>query len=146
MIDDFRPLMTNHKVTTIQGYFLVLGAAEGQLRTEVLPAATGARSSGSGGTSAGLPAARAFSRAWPTMSKDMAPMIGTMADNVANYRAVDALPPFWLFPWFFVLPGLAIIALSLFAVEPARPSAAPVTAQTTDAAASHRPAAERSIS
>ena len=42
----------------------------------------------------------------------MAPMIGAMADNLGNYAAVKALPPFPLFPWFFVLPGLLVVAFA----------------------------------
>ena len=103
MIDDFRPLMTDAKVTKVQGYFLTIGAGEGQLRTEVVPA----QPAGS------LPAVERFSHDWPTISKEMAPMIGTMADNVGNFKAVDALPPFSLFPWFFVLPGVLIAGLAL---------------------------------
>ena len=112
MIDDFEPLMTTRKVTTVQGYFLVLGAAEGQLRTEVLPALASGPA-GSATSSAQFPALGAFSRDWPRISNEMAPMIGTMADNVDNYAAVRALPPFWLFPWFFVLPGLLIMGLAI---------------------------------
>lgn len=107
MIDEFRPLMTDQRVATIQGYFLTLGAGEGELRTALLPAVDA-----SGPPGARLPAARAFSAHWPKISEDMAPMIGTMADNVDNFGAVDALPPFWAFPWFFVVPGLAIAALA----------------------------------
>lgn len=107
MIDEFRPLMTDQRVATIQGYFLTLGAAEGELRTQLLPSLDPADPSGPS-----LPAARAFSTHWPTISEDMAPMIGTMADNVDNFAAVDALPPFWAFPWFFVVPGMAIAALA----------------------------------
>ena len=36
-LNDFRPLMTTAKVERVQGYFLVIGAGEGALRTEVLP-------------------------------------------------------------------------------------------------------------
>lgn len=102
MIDDFRPLMTTEKVTAIQGYFLSLGAAEGELRNDVLPTRT-----------AELPATQHFVDAWPRISFDMAPMIGTMADSLDNFAAVDALPDFWLFPWFFVLPGVLVAGLSL---------------------------------
>ena len=42
-------------------------------------------------------------------------MIGAMSDNVANYRAVAALPSFSLFPWFFVLPGLLVVGLTVAA-------------------------------
>ena len=88
----------------MQGYFLTLGAAEGQLRTEVVPA-----------TRNTLPAVEQFSRDWPRISNEMAPMIGTMADNVGNFAAVVALPRFWLFPWFFVVPGLLVSTLALAA-------------------------------
>jgi hypothetical protein len=42
-------------------------------------------------------------------------MIGTMADNVDNFADVDALPAFPLFPWFFVIPGVMIAGLALYA-------------------------------
>jgi len=29
-----------------------------------------------------------------------------MADNLDNYEGIAALPPFGLFPWFFVIPGI----------------------------------------
>lgn len=124
MIDEFRPLMTDQRVATIQGYFLTLGAGEGELRTALLPSIDAADPS-----AASLPASRAFSTHWPRISEDMAPMIGTMADNIDNFRAVDALPPFWAFPWFFVVPGAAIAAL---AATDARRRPTP-SARTTDA-------------
>ena len=103
MIDDLRPLMTEARVTTLQQSFLVIGAAEGELRIEVLPA-----------TAAGeLPATRAFVERWPAMSAEMAPMIGAMADNLDNFADVDALPPFGLFPWFFVIPGVLLVGIGV---------------------------------
>jgi len=56
--------------------------------------------------------ARFNSRRVPILN-DLTPMIGAMSDNVDNYEAVAALPPFPLFPWFFVIPGLLIAALAL---------------------------------
>ncbi len=112
MIDDFRPLMTEAKVTNIQGYFLTLGAAEGQFRNEVLSAKVGTQPAAQA-----LPAVAQFSRDWPRISNEMAPMIGTMADNLDNFAAVDALPPFSLFPWFFVIPGLILIGAATPALK-----------------------------
>lgn len=102
MIDDFRSLMTTERVQTMQGYFLVIGAGEGNLRNDIVPLldSTGA-----------TPAVDEFSREWPRISNEMAPMIGAMGDNVDNFADVDALPPFDLFPWFFVVPGLALATL-----------------------------------
>lgn len=114
MIDDFRPLMTPARVTTIQGYFLTIGAAEGELRNEVLPQRP-----------AGLAAVRRFSQDWPAISADMAPMIGAMSDNLANFAGVAALPPFWLFPWFFVVPGALVAGLGSLSLVSARLPEAP---------------------
>ncbi|HWH33274.1 MAG TPA: hypothetical protein VNU01_11450 [Egibacteraceae bacterium] len=105
MIADFRSLMTEERIQSVQGYFLVIGAAEGALRTEVLEEleADGMRAVD----------VRNLVDAWPAMAADMAPMIGAMSDNLDNYRAVAALPPFGLFPWFFVIPGLLVAGLAL---------------------------------
>ncbi|MGH9027794.1 MAG: hypothetical protein ACRDWD_17025 [Acidimicrobiia bacterium] len=109
MIDDFRLLMTEEKVRTIQGYFLTIGSGEGQLRLNVLPDLETA------GDETTYPAVGEFSEEWPTINNEFAPMIGAMSDNVENYEAVDALPPFTLFPWFFVVPGVLVIAFAFFA-------------------------------
>jgi hypothetical protein len=100
MIDDFRPIMSREKVTTVQGYFITIGTGEGELRTGVLPA--------SGITRGSAPAVERLNAEWPRINGDLAPMVGVMADNLDNYAAVDALPPFALFPWFFLIPGLAV--------------------------------------
>lgn len=107
MIDRFRPMMTTARVTTVQGYFLTIGAAEGEWRTRVRPLLD----------PSDLPALEQFTTDWPRISNDFAPMIGAMSDNVDNYAAVDALPPFSLFPWFFVVPGLLIAALGVGAAR-----------------------------
>lgn len=107
MINVFRPMMTTARVTTVQGYFLTIGAAEGEWRTQVSALLNPSE----------LPAVERFSSDWPKISNDFAPMIGAMSDNVDNYAAVDALPPFSLFPWFFVVPGLIIGALGLGAAR-----------------------------
>lgn len=104
MINDFKPLMQEAKVTRIQGYFLTIGLAEGDLRTKLVPAEAAAGRP--------MPAASALSTEWPQESGEMAPMIAAMADNLDNFNAVVALPPFFLFPWFFVLPGILLLALA----------------------------------
>jgi hypothetical protein len=106
MINDFRSLMTRERVQNVQGYFVTLGTSEGQLRTAVVPLAE---------DPAAYPAVAQFNEDWPTITGDFAPMIGTMADNVDNFADVDALPAFPLFPWFFVIPGVMIAGLALYA-------------------------------
>jgi hypothetical protein len=122
MIDDFRPLMTEDKVATIQGYFLTIGGEEGQLRNDVLPDLATAQASDD--PSGQYPAVDTFIDEWPTINNEFAPMIGAMSDNLENYAAVDALPPFSLFPWFFVIPG-ALIAGAAYAARPRRTAPAP---------------------
>lgn len=109
MIDDFRDLMTESRVQNVQGYFVTLGTGEGEVRTALLPLADDPD---------GYPAITRFTTDWPTITGDFAPMIGTMSDNVDNFEAVDALPPFPLFPWFFVIPGVMIAALAWSAGRP----------------------------
>jgi hypothetical protein len=38
-----------------------------------------------------------------------------MSDNVTNYQAVASLPPFPLFPWFFVVPGVLVVGFVVVA-------------------------------
>lgn len=111
MISDFKPLMTEQRIRTVQGYFLTIGAAEGALRTEVVPALDpdGPR----------VPEVHEFIGKWPAMAAEMAPMIGAMSDNRDNFAAVAAMPPFGLFPWFFVIPGLLTAGLAIAVSEPA---------------------------
>jgi hypothetical protein len=40
------------------------------------------------------------------------PLVSTMQANVDNYKQVNSLPSFRLFAWFFVIPGVLLIALS----------------------------------
>lgn len=109
MIDGFKPFMTEDKVVEIQGYFLTIGAGEGQLRRAVIPDLAAASQAPADEV---LPAVRELNDAWPAISGDLAPMVGTMADNVERFAGIAALPPFGLFPWFFVIPGLATVVLS----------------------------------
>ncbi len=109
MIDDFRPMMIDERVTRVQGYFITMGAAEGELRNRVLPLVVEQE------VVTPTDASAQFSTEWPTIVGDFAPMVATMGDNVDNFEGIDALPSFSLFPWFFVLPGVLITALALVA-------------------------------
>jgi hypothetical protein len=120
MIDDFRPMMTRERVQSVQGYFVTLGSAEGQLRTAALPMLVDA-----GGDTADYPALVRWSADWPTILTDFNPMVATMSDNVDNYQAVDALPSFDLFPWFFVIPGVLVAGLAGLALRDRTEGAAP---------------------
>lgn len=115
MINSFRPMMTRERVQNVQRYFVILGGAEGQMRVSLLPDYLAA----DGDEAATEPIAQ-FSTEWPTIVSDFNPMIATMGDNVDNFEAVDALPSFGLFPWFFAIPGALVAALAAVAVRSSR--------------------------
>ena len=120
MINEFRPMMTRTRVQSVQGYFITLGAGEGQLRVGAEQAFVDG-----GGDMADYPALQEFSTTWPTIVGDFNPMIATMSDNVDNFEAVDAMPPFPLFPWFFVIPGVLVAGLAGFALRRSAPTTDP---------------------
>ena len=70
-----------------------------------------------GGDPADYPAITQWSADWPAILTDFNPMVATMSDNVDNYQAVDALPSFDLFPWFFVIPGVLVAGLAGLALR-----------------------------
>lgn len=112
MIDSFRPMMTRERVQNVQRYFVTLGGAEGQMRVTLLPAYIDA-----GGDPAAAAAITQFSTQWPMIVSDFNPMIATMSDNVDNFQAVDALPSFALFPWFFAIPGAIVATAAVVALR-----------------------------
>lgn len=116
MIEDFQTLMTTERVQTMQSYFLVIGSGEGNLRNDIVPALA---------ASDVVPVVTQFSTEWPRISNEMAPMIGAMSDNIDNFNGVDALPPFDLFPWFFVAPGVVLIGLGVISLR--RSSLVPIS-------------------
>jgi hypothetical protein len=134
MIDDFRPMMVRHRVQNVQGYFITIGAAEGQLRNLVVPFAAEIAGQSPEAASSTYPAISELSATWKTIVGDFAPMVGAMSDNVDNFAAVDALPNFSLFPWFFVVPGLSVVGLAVLArrTTPAAPGGSVSDAPTAD--------------
>jgi hypothetical protein len=109
MISDFKPVMTAERVTGVQSYFPVIGLAEGQLRNQLVPLAA------SQADSPGTPVIDEFSQAWPEIGNEFAQFLGVMSDNLDNFAKVKALPPFSLFPFFFILPGLMVAGFALAA-------------------------------
>lgn len=114
MMTAFKTIETRARVQRIQGYFGDMAAGQGAVQLELIPALQRSGLSSSKITTA-YPGITTFDDQWVHILNDMTPMIGAMSDNVANYQAVAALPPFPLFPWFFVLPGLLVVGFAVAA-------------------------------
>ena len=114
MMTAFKNIETTQNVEQIQGYFGTMAVGQGAIRLEIVPALERSGLSPAE-ISAKFPAVAALDADWVHILNDMTPMIGAMSDNVGNYRAIASLPPFPLFPWFFVLPGVLVAGLALAA-------------------------------
>ena len=114
MMTAFKPIETHPRVERIQGYFSDIAEGQGAVELQLLPAL---RRSGlsTSEIATSYPGLTGFDADWVHILNDMTPLIGAMSNNVVNYDAVAALPPFALFPWFFVLPGLLVAGLALAA-------------------------------
>jgi hypothetical protein len=112
MMTDFETLMTRERVQTVQGYFGTMSVGEGGIRLELIPAAQQEAGLTDAAFAERFPAVTSLRDDWVGIINDMTPMIGAMSDNVDNYDAIAALPPFPLFPWFFVAPGLLVAVLA----------------------------------
>ena len=119
MMSAFRTIETTGNVQRIQGYFGTMAVGQGAIRLELVPALRQA-----GLTTAQIqgrfPAVATLDERWVHILNDMTPMIGAMSDDVANYQAIAALPPFRLFPYFFVLPGIFAAGVAIAAGPPRR--------------------------
>jgi hypothetical protein len=113
MMSAFKTIETTSNVEAIQGYFGEMAVGQGAIRLELVPALerTGLTPTE---INTRFPAVATLDQRWVHILNDMTPMIGAMSDNVVNYQAIAALPPFPLFP-FFVLPGLLIAGVALAA-------------------------------
>lgn len=117
MMRAFSNIETTQNVQKIQGYFGSMAVGQGAIRLEVVPALEH-----TGLTRAEIatqfPALTTLDANWVHILNDMTPMIGVMSDSVVDYQAVASMPPFPLFPWFFVIPGVLVAGLALFAWSP----------------------------
>ncbi len=137
MMTAFKTIETRARVQRIQGYFSEIAVGEGAVQLELVPALQRSGLSTSEIASR-YPGVTAFDAEWIHILNDLTPMIGAMSDNVPNYQAVAALPPFPLFPWFFVLPGLLLAGFAV-AAGPRR------ARRGRDMSASPNPDAPRSL-
>jgi hypothetical protein len=114
MMSTFENIETAQNVQQIQGFFGSMAVGQGAIRLDIVPALeqTGLTQTD---IAHRFPALTALDADWVHILNDMTPMIGAMSDNVTNYQAVASLPPFPLFPWFFVAPGVLVAGLAVVA-------------------------------
>lgn len=114
MMTAFKTIETTQNVQQIQGYFGSMAEGQGSIRLDIVPGLEHAGLTASQIRSE-FPAVASLDSHWVHILNDMTPMIGAMSDNVVRYQAIASLPPFPLFPWFFVLPGVIVAGLALAA-------------------------------
>jgi hypothetical protein len=115
MLHTLAPVMTPHEVRQLQDDFVVLVNADGQLDTTFRgvprpgPSATAITSTIDG---------------WPTISSDLASLVGVINDNIGNFNALDdldtltrrvGLQGLGAFPWLLVGIGALSAGLALAA-------------------------------
>ena len=139
MISAFHDIETRKKVESIQGYFGEIAAGQGSVRLNLVPALQ-KRGLSDAQIAERFPGVDTLDRQWVSTLQNLTPMIGAMSDNVVNYEAVAALPPFTLFPWFFVLPGLIAIGLAFVAgPKRSRPAVDSTTTGPSNSLPSNQP-------
>ena len=126
MMTAFKHIETTSNVENIQSYFGTMAEGQGVIRLNIVPALEQAGYS-AGQIRTDFPAVATLDAQWVHILNDMTPMIGAMSDNVANYQAITSLPPFPLFPWFFVLPGVLVAGLAVSNRRRPGHESAPVT-------------------
>lgn len=120
MITAFQTVETRSLVTKVQNDFATITTGEGALGGELVPALE-ARALHTAQIERALPAVSTLEARWIQILQSLTPLIGVMSDNVSNYQAVAALPPFGLFPWLFMIPGLLVVALVVLGARGHRP-------------------------
>ncbi|WP_051043481.1 hypothetical protein, partial [Nocardia cerradoensis] len=120
LIDGFRPVLTHDEVRKVQGYFVTLVAADGELNSRFTGDVRAAR------PDADLSAITALEQRWQPMTSHFAALIGAMNDNVARFDAVAALndstkplgfTAFRGLGWFFLIPGVVVVAASVWGLR-----------------------------
>ena len=122
MIGDFKPYMTQPRATQYeQDYLPSIAVGFGGV-----PQALSDAAAHYGGTQWTYSQAAAFLQShadlsslssvqhnFPTMAAPFSTMVGVMVRDVDAFNGVAGLPPFWLFPFFFVIPGVILIGIGV---------------------------------
>ncbi|WP_433661964.1 hypothetical protein ACQPW1_07290 [Nocardia sp. CA-128927] len=120
LIDDLRPILTHDEVRKLQGYFVTLVAADGELNSRYTAAVRTAH------PEADLTGISTLETRWQPMTSRFAALIGAMNDNVRNFDAVVALNEstrplgfgaFRGLGFFYLLPGIFVLAATVEGVR-----------------------------
>jgi hypothetical protein len=115
MLSEFHPFMTTARLDGFQSDIRQINAAVEESRTTVT------RQFAMQGVcqvqlDARFPSLAGLDSQWTAINSDMTDLLNKVQGNLGNYQAIDALPSFRLFPWFFVVPGILILIASVAAL------------------------------
>lgn len=133
MISDFKPYMTEARASLYNDDYLpTISLGFGSV-----PTALGDAARHYGGTGMTYDQAVTFLQGhpalsdlaniqqnFPTMAAPFTNMVSVMVRDVPGFDGVAGLPPFWLFPFFFALPGVILIGVGVILLrrERSRPA------------------------
>ncbi|MGV9409442.1 hypothetical protein ACWDOP_05965 [Nocardia sp. NPDC003693] len=128
LIEDFRPILTHERVRAVQGYFVTIVGADGELNSRYSGALAAAHPDAD---RAGIAALEAR---WQPMTARFASLVGVLNDNVENFDAVAALDDstaplgvtaFRVLGWGFAVPGALALAGAAVGVRLSRVDSRP---------------------
>ncbi|ATL65962.1 hypothetical protein [Nocardia terpenica] len=120
LIDGFRPILTHDKVRRVQGYFVTLVAADGELNSRYTAEVRAAH------PQADLTGITVLESRWQPMTSRFAALIGAMNDEVRDFDAVVALNDttrplgfgaFRALGWFYLVPGAIALTVAAAGVR-----------------------------
>jgi len=112
MIKDFKPYMTTTRLAGFQRELRQIDAGVSDTNTNVAHALAGTGTAAHRRFDARYPGFADFQDKWGAIYADMKHLMDTIQSNRVNYLAMEGLPDFRLFPWFFVIPGVLIVLLA----------------------------------
>jgi len=116
MIEDFEPYMSSEQVERFRGYLAEIDAANTEVVESLRPDLVAAGAVAESDFDLTFSSIAMLNAQWEDIDADMSDLLARMDANLENFDAVAALPPFPMFPWFFVLPGVAIVVTATIAL------------------------------
>lgn len=120
MIKDFKPYMTTSRLAGFQLDLRQIDQGVRDTDTNVATALTGSGTAGHRRFDARYPGFADFQGKWGAIYADMKGLMDTIQSNRVNYLAMEGLPDFRLFPWFFVFPGVLVVLLAALGLASVR--------------------------